>query len=478
MKEQFYTVIGLEVHIQLNTSKKIFCNCKNSYGDPANTNICPICTGQPGTLPVFNKDVLRKALIFSYALNCKLNLFTRFDRKNYFYPDSAKNYQITQHDYPIGYDGEFYYYSETGQRSINIKSIQIEEDSAKVIYENDSKNSTCTIDYNRAGIPLLEIISEPSFHNLNDVVSYLEFLKRTARFLKISDCNMEEGSLRVDANISISSDKGVIPDYKVEIKNLNSFTAVKNALHYEETRQIGLLKKGKKGHSETKGWDKSGKKTFTMREKEQISDYRYIPEPDIPPFLLSEKEVFSLKNDAELTPYFIINNLVNNYHIDVKQAYKITAYKNLYEYFVEVSKYTFFYDEIINLLLGDVVYNLKKENMRVEDMKMVPEILAEAIKKIENKELTGRILKSIFPDLINGRSLDVIIKDKKIKLIDEKKLTRIIDSILKNTSLEKKKFSKNEESVIKYFMGKIMDKTNGNADPEVARKILENKLKK
>jgi len=472
MKSKHYTVIGLETHIQLNTTKKIFCNCKNSYGAPPNTNICPICTGQPGTLPVFNKDVLRKALVFSYALNCKLNLFTRFDRKNYFYPDTPKNYQITQHDYPVGYDGEFYFYSEKGQDSIKIKSIQMEEDSAKIKHDAGD----ILIDYNRAGIPLLEIISEASFHDINNIMPYLEFLKRTARFLKISNCNMEEGSLRVDANISISTDKNIIPDYKIEIKNLNSFIAVKNSLLYEHDRQIELLSKGKKFHEETRSWDEKNKKTHLLRKKEAISDYRFIPEANIPPFLLSEKEIFALKSDADLTPYFIINNLVNNYHIELKQAYKLTAHKNLYEYFIEVSKYTYSYKKIINWLLGDVVFNLRKADITIDEMKLLPETLAKVIEMIENGELSGKLVKTMLPELVKGKDLDKLIEEKNIIIYSKKELERTIDKIIKDNPKEVKLYKNGKESILSFFIGKVMEETGDQGDPALSKEILINKL--
>jgi aspartyl-tRNA(Asn)/glutamyl-tRNA(Gln) amidotransferase subunit B len=479
MKKKYYSVIGLETHLQLNTGKKIFCNCKNNYGDVPNTNICPICTGQPGTLPVFNKNVLLMGIKMAHALNCKINLFTRFDRKNYFYPDCPKNYQITQNDYPIGYDGEFHYYSEKKEYKINIERIHIEEDSAKLIHKEDSLNKESLIDYNRSGVPLLEIVTNPEFKDSKSTLAYLEFLKRTAEFLDISNCNMEEGSLRVDTNISITDESNTMPNYKVEIKNLNSFTAVRNAINYECKRQINELKKDRKMRDETRMWDTKNKETKLMRVKETAGDYRYFPEPDIPPILLNEKRVYEIREKLGITPNLAISYLINDYKLSLNGAYLVSNDINSYNYFIETSKHCVHYEKIVNWMIGDINYNLKKLGRSFSNILMTPEVFADIVNKIAADELTGKIFKGILPLLLEGVDYKKIIKEGNVSVLSNKSdLEKIIKNIIKENPSETRLYKNGKTNLIGFFMGKLMERTKGKANPSIAKKILKTKLDK
>ncbi len=482
MSKELFPVIGLEVHLQLKTEKKMFCNCKNSFENKPNINICPVCTGQPGAMPLMNRQALRFAGEMANALNCKINMFMRFDRKNYFYPDCPKNYQITQHDFPLGYDGEFFFFSEKRQYRIKIQRVQMEEDSAKLNHIGDDLSAGSFIDYNRSGVPLLEIVTGPDFEDAEAACAYLEFLKRTAKYLEISDCSMEKGSLRVDTNISLTGQKGSLPGYKVEIKNLNSFIAVKNAIEYEMERQRGIINSGNSSSlcDETRLWDAANKKTLGMRKKETESDYRYFPEPDIPPLFIQDKNISELKESTKLTPFFAMNQLINTFKIEIGDAYVITAEKQFYEFFTETSKYTSQYKKIVNWLTGDVLFNLRKKGIDLSGSKLTPKELGGIIERIESGALTGKIVKELMPELIEGASVDKLVEKKGIKPISSGgELDSLIRGILKKHPEEVKAYRNGKTGLIGFFMGEVMKGTKGQAEPRRAKeallKILENK---
>ncbi|MCK4642166.1 Asp-tRNA(Asn)/Glu-tRNA(Gln) amidotransferase subunit GatB [bacterium] len=479
MKKDVFPVLGVEVHIQVKSDRKIFCNCKNTFGAAPNSHICPICTGQPGTLPVFNRNILTSALNLSLALNCRINLFTGFDRKNYFYPDTPKNYQITQNEFPIGYDGNFFFFSPENTYSLGISRVHMEEDSAKLVHKEDSLEKGSTIDYNRSGIPLLEVVTEPEFHDSDSVVYFLEFLKRTAQYLGISECNMEEGSLRVDTNISLTHDLAVLPDYRVEIKNMNTFSGVRSAIEYEIERQKALFDRDLVPESETRNWDSKAKKTRTMRKKESFNDYRYFPEPDIPPILLSEKNLFALKDNLPLTPGFAMNQLTFNFRLRKEDAYVLSSEKAMYLYFIEASKYCVQYEQMVNWITGDVIHYLRERGEGFEDCKLPPKAFADIVKRIGTGKLTGKIFKSILERLLSGEDFNEILENENISVIsDRNELKEIAEKILSENPAQVKLYIGGKTGLIGFFMGMMMKVTDGRCDPKLSQQIFEELLDK
>ena len=471
-KQMYNPVIGLEIHTQLKTNSKMFCSCVNNPEDRnPNVYVCPVCLAHPGALPVTNKEAVMKVLIAGKALNCTLQDISHFDRKNYFYPDLPKGYQISQDKKPFCINGCL----EIDGKKIRINRIHLEEDTGRLIH--DEKKGYSLVDFNRAGIPLMELVTEPDIRSGEEARKFAEELKLIFRYLNISDANMEQGQMRVEVNISISKE-GEEFGTKVEIKNLNSFRTVCLAVEYEIKRQREILEKGEKVVQETRGWDDKKELTFSQREKESAHDYRYFPEPDLPPLFLNE-EPFNkdeLKIETEL-PQEKRKRFKEEYGIENEN--EIEAFitnREVADYFEEVVKKTKekeIYQIVKNYLLTDVLGMLNGEDIR--QMKISPEDFLEFAKFIFKKEISSKVAKNVLKEMIiSGESSSKIIKDKGLSKIDDKEeVGNIILEVVKENDKAVKDYKEGREEALTFLVGKVMAKTKGRINPEEAKRVLK-----
>ncbi len=453
--------IGLEIHVELKTKSKMFCSCKNEYGGEPNTRICPICIGEPGTLPSPNKEVIEKALKLALSLNSKINKFSIFTRKNYFYPDLPKGYQITQYGISIAEGG----FVEINAKKIFIERINIEEETAKSIY---TESGEVLLDFNRCGIPLLEIVTEPIINSPNEAVIFLKELRKIIRYIDISDCDMEKGMYRVDSNISIQGNE------RVEIKNLNSLKAVYEALSYEIERQKKLLQEGKKIERETRLWDEFKKETRSTRIKEEEFDYRYFPEPDLPPLLIDEKIIEELKNNLPELPNSKKNRFIKEYSLKEKEAEILVSEIELSEFFEETLKEYNNPREVANWIITEILAYTEPEN--IKKLKILPFELAILIKNVCEEKFPRNIGKEILKRKINENIniLDLIEEEKKKILKEEPLLEKIIKEVLNKNKEVVLKYKSGKEGAIGFLIGEVMKNLKGKGNPkEIREKILK-----
>jgi aspartyl-tRNA(Asn)/glutamyl-tRNA(Gln) amidotransferase subunit B len=453
MKEE--VVIGLEIHIQLMTKAKIFCQCSTDYiGKEPNTNTCPVCLGLPGSLPVLNKKVLEFAVRTSVALNCKINQVSRFHRKNYFYPDLPKAYQISQYDTPLGINGymEISLPESKEKRKIRITRVHIEEDAGKLVHEGDIASSSYSLaDYNRCGIPLAEIVTEPDFRSPEEARIFLIKLRSIVQHLGVCDGNMEEGSMRCDANISLRDGKASALGTKVEIKNMNSFKAVKKALQFEVGRQKNLLAEGEKIIQETRHWDESKNITVSMRSKEEAHDYRYFPEPDLLPLKVDLKMVDKIRKNLPELPEVRRKRFIKNYQIPEYDAEILTLSKELGDYYDKAAS---LYDNakiLSNWIMGELIRYLNEEKVGIEDSPISPEKLVGMLKLIDEGIISGKIAKSVFEKMFKtGKGASQIVKENGItQITDKDELFEVIDKVIKENPKSVDDFTK---AYIYYFL--------------------------
>lgn len=434
-------VIGLEIHIELSTKSKMFCQCSSDYfGKEPNSHVCPVCLGLPGALPVPNKKAIEYLIKIARALNCKINKTSKFDRKHYFYPDLPKGYQISQYDEPISVNGKVYIGKD---KQIRITRVHMEEDTGKLIHTG---NKTL-IDFNRSGVPLVEIVTEPDFSNSDDVKIFLEDLQTTIRYLNVSDADMEKGSMRLEPNISIKKKNGKMADYKVEIKNINSFKFVKKAIDYEIKRQIELLKKGITPKQETRGFDEKLQKTYTQRIKEQAHDYRYFPEPDIPPMVFSEDYLNRIFSDIPELPNKRIERYIKDFKIKYTDAYILTRNKIMSDYFEQAI------EKVIKRLNNDVkTQNIEQSIANFIINKKIPISLS-------LEEFTNRAIKLLSP------------KETDINL-----LNNVIKDVIKNNEKVVFDYKKGKQNAIMFLVGQVMKNIKGKAEAKVVLSELKKEL--
>lgn len=473
---EFEAVIGLEVHAELLTNTKIFCSCASEFGGEPNTHCCPVCMGLPGALPVLNKKVLEYGIRAGLALNCSINKVSYMARKNYFYPDCPKNYQITQHETPLCSDG--YIEIEIGDeiKKIGIERIHIEEDAGKAIHGEDGSY----IDYNRAGVPLIEIVSNPDMTSPVEAREYLEKLKSILKYIEVSDCRMEEGSLRCDVNISIREEGSSELGVKTEIKNMNSFRNLEKAVEYEINRQIGILRSGGKISQETRRWDERSGKTVLMRAKEYAEDYRYFSEPDMLPISFSSDYIQDIKNTITELPHEIRKRFICEYGLSKYDADLVTREKGIAEFFQDCIECGGDPKDAANWIAGELLRYLKERNMDINEIKFKPSDLVELIELINRGIISSSMAKDIFKYMFDlGENPEKISRDKNLILLsDEGELIEIINKVIDENEQSLRDFKNGKSRAKTYLVGQIMKVTKGRANPKLINELLSEQLNK
>lgn len=472
----YETVIGLEVHVELATQTKIFCGCTTQFGGEPNTHCCPVCTGMPGTLPVLNKQVVEFAIAAGLATNCEINQDCKFDRKNYFYPDLPKAYQVSQLYLPICHDGGIEIETSAGKKVVRIHEIHMEEDAGKLIH--DPWDDCTLVDYNRCGVPLIEIVSEPDMRSAEEVIAYLEKLKLILQYLGVSDCKMQEGSLRADINLSIMEIGAKEFGTRTEMKNMNSFKAIARAIEGERKRQIELLEYGKAVVQETRRWDDNKDNSFAMRSKEDAQDYRYFPEPDLVPIIISDEWLKQIGDrQTELRDEKMLR-YEKEYDIPAYDAGIITGSKHLADLFEETVALCGKPKEVSNWLMVETMRLLKEEEKEPEDIAFEAVNLGGLIQLIADNKINRTVAKEVF---------EKIFKDNidPVKYVEEKGLSMVSDEGLLKTTIEKiitenpasvNDYRSGKEKALGFLVGQTMKEMKGKADPGMINKILKELL--
>jgi aspartyl-tRNA(Asn)/glutamyl-tRNA(Gln) amidotransferase subunit B len=486
VKTQYEAIIGLETHCQLSTQTKIFSNSSTEFGSTPNTNIDPICLGMPGVLPVLNQKVLEYAVKAGLALNCQIAPYSKFDRKQYFYPDLPKNYQISQFDLPIAEHGwlEIELPDEAGnpiRKKIGITRLHMEEDAGKLVHAGSDRLSGSTyslVDYNRAGIPLIEIVSEPDLRSGQEAAEYATEIRRIVRYIGVSDGNMQEGSLRCDVNISVRPVGQKEFGVKVEIKNMNSFSAIQKAIEYEIERQIEAVEAGEPIIQETRLWEEGSQRTISMRVKEGSSDYRYFPEPDLPPIEVAQEQLEEWRGELPELPAQKRHRYESELGLSAYDTRVLTDDRLVAEYFETAiatganSKLT------ANWVMGDIAAYLNTEKLLITEIALTPVVLAELITLIEDGTISGKIAKDILPELLTqgGSAKELVERKGLIQISDTAELEAMIDEVIAANPKELEQYRNGKTKLQGFFVGQLMKKTNGRADPKLANQILSKKL--
>ncbi|MDQ2085949.1 Asp-tRNA(Asn)/Glu-tRNA(Gln) amidotransferase subunit GatB [Herbivorax sp. ANBcel31] len=473
---EYEIVVGLEVHAELSTKSKIYCSCTTEFGGDVNTHTCPICTGMPGTLPVLNEKVVEYAVKAGLATNCNIAEYSKQDRKNYFYPDLPKSYQISQYDLPLCYHGYVTIEVEGEQKRIGITRIHIEEDAGKLMHDEDGAASL--VDYNRCGIALIEIVSEPDMRSANEVKTYLENLKAILEYINVSDCKMQEGSLRADVNLSVRRKGESKFGTRTEMKNLNSFKAIVRAIEGEAARQIKEIKEGRAISQETRRWDDEKETSYSMRSKEETHDYRYFPEPDLMPIEVDAMWKEKIKNNLPELPEDRKKRYIHNFLLPEYDASILTSSKVLADFFEKTAVKSKNAKSASNWIMGEVLRVLKERQMEIEEVPFSPEHLAKLITLIDNGTISGTIGKKVFEEMFtNVKDPEIIVKEKGLEVIsDEKEMLNIVEKVLKKNSKSVKDYKIGKKKAFGFLMGQVMKETEGKADPKIANKILKNEL--
>jgi aspartyl-tRNA(Asn)/glutamyl-tRNA(Gln) amidotransferase subunit B len=476
---KYETVIGLEVHVQLLTNSKIFCGCSTHFGDPPNTNVCPVCLGLPGTLPVLNKRAVELAMRASLALNCTVHEQSRFARKNYFYPDLPKGYQISQYELPLATNGWIEIDHDGAKKRIGITRLHLEEDAAKNLHEGFSESATkAYIDYNRCGTPLSEIVSEPDMRAPDEAYAYLTTLRQIMLYTGVSDCNMEEGSLRCDANVSVRLRGAQEFGTKVEVKNLNSFRYLQRALEYEVERHIGVLESGGRILQETRLWHQADSCTVSMRSKEKAHDYRYFPEPDLLPVRVSSAWREEVRRNLPELPDAKRARFISAYGLTPYDAGVLTTTQSLADYFESVMKFGAPAKAAANWIQTELLRRLNDSGKEIEASPVSPAGLAELLELIESGQITGSVGKKVFATMFEtGRSANGIVSAEGLAQInDTSALEQAAREVIEKNPDNVAQFRSGKEGLFKFFVGQVMRATRGQANPQAVNDILRKLL--
>jgi len=475
---KYETVIGLEVHAELSTNTKIFCGCPTEFGAPPNTHTCPICLGHPGVLPVLNQRALEFAIKASLALNCEIGEESKFDRKNYFYPDLPKAYQISQYDKPVGQNGWIDIEVNGEKKRIGITRLHLEEDAGKLIH-SDFGDSTL-VDYNRVGVPLVEIVSEPDLRSPEEARAYLEKLRSILQYCEVSDVKMEQGSLRCDANISLRPVGQAEFGTKAELKNMNSFRNVQRGLEYEQQRQADILDKGEAVVQETRRWDDANARTLSMRGKEEAHDYRYFPDPDLIKMKISREWVEEIRTTIPELPDERQARYVKEYGLPMTDAGVLTSSKDISDFFQDAVATGVDAKLVSNWIMGDLMGYLNAEQLELKDIKMSAVSLGEMVKLIDKGTISSKIAKTVFKEMLEtGKEPAKIVEEKGlVQISDEGAIRQIAQEAIANNPQSVEDYKAGKTQAIGFLVGQVMKATKGKANPGLVNQLLKEELDK
>ncbi|MBW1971972.1 MAG: Asp-tRNA(Asn)/Glu-tRNA(Gln) amidotransferase GatCAB subunit B [Spirochaetes bacterium] len=477
---EYEPVIGLEVHAQLLTKTKIFCGCPTTFGAEPNKYTCPVCTGMPGALPVLNKQVVEFTIRMALATHCNIAPYSVFARKNYFYPDLPKGYQISQYELPIAEHGYVEIQLNGKKKRIGITRIHMEEDAGKLVHKGTIETTEASyVDFNRSSVPLIEIVSEPDIRSPKEAAEYLKELRTLLQYLEICDGNMEEGSLRCDANVSVRPKGSKKFGTRTEVKNLNSFRNVEHALDYEIKRQIEVIESGEEVVQETRLWDANNGKTLSMRGKEEAHDYRYFPDPDLVPLKIDKEWIEEVRKSLPELPDQKRERFVSQYGIPEYDAAILTATKALANYY---EKTVAIFNEpktVSNWIMSELLRELKRDDKDIEDILITPEKLAALLKLIKDGTISGKIAKEVFVQMYEtGKEAREIVEERGLaQLSNEDELSNVIDEVLSSLPKEVEEYKKGKEKLFGFFIGQVMKRTKNRANPKLVNEILKKKLK-
>ena len=476
MKQTYETIIGLEVHVELATKTNIFCSCSTAFGGRPNTHTCPVCTGMPGTLPVLNRQVVEYALAVGLASNCSIHQMCRFDRKNYFYPDNPQNYQISQLYLPICHDGYVEIETEHGPKKIRIHEIHMEEDAGKLIH--DEWEDCSLVDYNRSGVPLLEIVSEPDMRSADEVIAYLEKLRKMIQYLGASDCKLQEGSMRADVNLSLRRAGSKEFGTRTEMKNLNSFKAIRRAIENEQERQAELLDAGKPVEQETRRWDDNKEFSRAMRSKEDAKDYRYFPDPDLPPVLIPDEWIQRVRNSLPEFQEEKAQRYIREYQLSAYDAGLLTESRKIAALFEETAALSEKPKKAANWLIGETLRLLREKNMDPEQLDFSPEHLAALIRLAVDGSVNNQVAKKVFEKIFE-EDIDPVayVEEHGLKTVsDTGMLEEAARRVIAANADAVEQYRQGKGKILGFLIGQLMRETKGQADPSLAGKILRSLL--
>ena len=476
MEKQYETVIGLEVHVELATKTKIFCGCSTAFGGAPNTHTCPVCTGMPGSLPVLNRQVLKYAIAVGLATNCSITRYCKFDRKNYFYPDNPQNYQISQLYLPICRNGSVEIETGDGKKTVGIHEIHMEEDAGKLIH--DEWEDCSLVDYNRSGVPLIEIVSEPDMRSADEVIAYLEKLRMIIQYLGASDCKLQEGSMRADVNLSVREVGAEQFGTRTEMKNLNSFRAIARAIEGERERQIDLLKSGQAVVQETRRWDDNKEESYAMRSKEDAQDYRYFPDPDLVPIVVSDELLDEIRAAQPEFRTEKMERYKKEYDIPDYDIEIITGTKRMADLFEETVALCGQPKKVSNWLMVETLRLLKEHSMEPEDIRFSPQHLAKLIKLTDAKAINSSVAKEVF-EIMFEQDIDPeqYVEEKGLKTVnDEGALRKTVEEVIAANPKSVEDYHSGKEKAIGFLVGQTMKAMKGKADPGMINQLLKELL--
>ena len=476
---EYEAVIGLEIHSELKTATKIFCGCATTFGAEQNTHTCPVCLGLPGVLPTINRRVVEFAIKAGLATNCKINKYSKFDRKNYYYPDLPKNWQTSQYDLPIAYAGHVEIDVEGNKKTVRLTRIHMEEDAGKLVHSGTTikDSSSSNVDYNRTGVPLIEIVSEPDMHSAAEARAYMEKIKSILEYIDVSNCKMEEGNLRADINVSLRPIGSEKLGTRTEMKNINSFKALEDAINYEIERQAEILDDGGQIIQETRTWNPEKGITQSMRSKEDAHDYRYMPEPDLPPIITTDEEIEAFRASLPELPDARRARL-KNLGLSDYDAGIITSSRAMAEYFDAVVNFGADAKAAANWIMGDLSKNLNAEGLTIENSPVDAKRLAEMIQLIAQGTISGKIAKTVFAEMWKcADSPEKIVKDKGlVQITDSSAIEGVIDEVIAKNPKAVEEYRGGKKKALGALVGQVMKLTKGKANPQLVNQLLAKKL--